>query len=100
MAKSHDVFIYVGTYPSADAANEDMKLLRPESVASQVESSARFGMMSGLPGSSWWCWVVGVLVFRLSRRGAGYRSWWCCRGWVVSLWVVIRRGWSAGFAAW
>ena len=28
MAKSHDVFIYVGTYPSADAANEDMKLLR------------------------------------------------------------------------
>ncbi|MGZ4662134.1 MAG: DUF1269 domain-containing protein [Arthrobacter sp.] len=28
MAKTHDVFIYVGTYPSEAAANEDMKLLR------------------------------------------------------------------------
>ena len=28
MAKTHDVFIYIGIYPSEDAANEDMKLLR------------------------------------------------------------------------
>jgi uncharacterized membrane protein len=28
MAKTHDVFIDIGTYPSLDAANEDMKLLR------------------------------------------------------------------------
>lgn len=39
MAKSHDVFIYVGTYPSADAANEDMKLLRSETSKARAATT-------------------------------------------------------------